>query len=107
MLIRVAIAGENISLFNKLANHLIAFSIQKLPIGVDISDVVKYRRRIDVELDIGFYPTVESLLHAYKNLDIAFLPYATLEKGIDRLRELFRCNGDCIAVPIGEPDGLV
>ena len=107
MLIRVAIAGENISLSNKLANLLIAFSVQKLPTGVDESDVVKYGRRIDVEMDIGFYPTVESLLHAYKNLDIAFLPYATLEKGRDRLRELFKCNGDCIAVPIGEPDSLV
>ena len=107
MLIRVAIAGENSSLSNKLANHLIAFSIQKLPAGEDESDAVERGRKIDVEMDIGFYPTVESLLHAYKNLDIAFLPYATLEKGIDCLRELFRCNSNCIAVPIGELDSLV
>ena len=107
MLFRVAIAGEYIALSNKLANRLIAFSIQKLPTGVDESVVVKHGHSIDVEVDIGFYPTVESLLHAYKNLDIAFLPYATLEKGIDHLRELYRCNGDCIAVPIGEPDSLI
>lgn len=112
MLIRVAIAGENSVLSNKLANRLIAFSMQKLPVskvepvetGVDADE---RKRKMDVEVDIGFYPTVELLLQAYRNLDIAFLPYSVLENGIDRLHELFRCNGDCIAIPIGEPDGLI
>lgn len=112
MLIRIAVAGENSALSNKLANRLIAFSMQKLPVGRDEpveagADTDERKRKMDVEVDIGFYPTVELLLQAYRNLDIAFLPYSVLENGIDRLHELFRCNGDCIAIPIGEPDGLI
>ena len=107
MLIRIAVTGENSALSNKLANRLIAFSMQKLPVSRDGTDANERKHKMDVEVDIGFYPTVESLLQAYKNLDIAFLPYPVLENGIDRLHELFRCNGDCIAIPIGEPDGLI
>lgn len=112
MLIRVAVAGENSALSNKLANHLIAFSMQKFPVDRDEpvepgANADESKRKMDVEVDIGFYPTVELLLQAYRNLDIAFLPYSVLENGIDRLHELFRCNGDCIAIPIGEPDGLI
>ena len=112
MLIRVAVAGENRALSNKLANHLIAFSMQKFPADKDEpagtgAGVDKRTRKMDIEVDIGFYPTAESLLQAYRNLDIAFLPYSVLENGIDRLHELFRCNGDCVAIPVGEPDGLI
>lgn len=111
MLIRAAVAGEDGALSNKLANRLIALSMGKLTAGGDESGGVGTGadggRKIDVEVDIGFYPTVESLLPAYGNLDIAFLPYSVLEGGIDRLPELFRRNGDCVAIPVGEPDGLI
>ena len=112
MLIRIAVAGENSALSNKLANQLIAFSIQKLSVVRDEpaeagANVDERKRKMDVEVDIGFYPTVEELLQAYRNLDIAFLPYPMLENGINRLHELFQCNRDCIAIPIGEPDGLI
>lgn len=110
MMMRVAVAGEDCALSNKLANRLIAFSMQKLPMEEPVgtgADADGRGRKIDVEVDIGFYPTVEALLQAYGKLDIAFLPYPVLENGIDRLHELFRCNGDCIAIPVGAPDGQI
>lgn len=112
MLIRVAIVGENSTLSNKLANQLIAFSMNKLltnkdGTAKDGTNADERKRKLDVEVDIGFYPTVELLLKAYRNLDIAFLPYFVLEKGMACLHELFRCNRDCIAIPIGEPSGLI
>lgn len=110
MMIRVAVGGPKNAQSNKLANRLIAFSIEKLPAGRDgpvEAGADADARKMDVEVDIGFYPTVEALLQAYRNLDIAFLPYSVLENGIDRLHKLFQCNGDCIAIPIGEPDGLI
>lgn len=112
MLIRVAVAGENSALSNKLANCLIAFSMQKLPASRGENaeagaDADEFKRKMDVEVDIGFYPTLELLHQAYKSLDIAFLPYSVLENGISCLHKLFHCNMDCIAIPIGEPDGLI
>ena len=112
MLIRVAVVGENSAMSSKLANCLIDLSIKKFSIDRDepvntgtISR--KPRHMTDVEVDIGFYSTVELLLDAYKNLDIVFFPYAVLEKELGHLHKFYRCNSDCIAIPVGKPDGLI
>ncbi len=92
MIIRVAILSDNKRIVNEISKSLIAFSVK--------NDFDKKA----IELDIAIYKNqIDEFVNNYKNIDIAFITYESLEIDTALADKLFVLNPMCFPVLVGSP----
>lgn len=93
MIIRVAILSDNKRTVNEISKSLIAFSVK--------NDFDKKA----IELDIALYKNqTDEFINNYKNIDIAFITYESLESNPALADKLFVLNPMCFPVLVGSPE---
>ena len=91
ILLRIAIATMEQQVADKIKQQLIEFALQ-----------------IDCEIDmIEIGNNFSALENKIKNIDIAIMDYAFLNRNKAYLGKIYKCNTDCLSVPLGTPEGVI